>query len=153
MAKMLVAVEEQGLDNVRLYDADARLLLAALPDASLDRIWMLYPDPWPKTRHRKRRLLNDDTAPHMARILKPGGELRFASDIPDYVDWTLRRVRRSAPALDWTAERADDWRTPFPGWPGTRYEAKAIREGRRPAYLTFRKRGAGSCADGGQAGI
>ncbi|ESR25872.1 tRNA (guanine(46)-N(7))-methyltransferase TrmB [Lutibaculum baratangense] len=138
VAKLLVAVEEGELDNVRVSDGDARLLLAGLPDASIDRIWMLYPDPWPKTRHRKRRLLNEDTAPHMARVLKPGGELRFATDIPDYADWTLRRVAR-VPELEWTAERPSDWREPWEGWPGTRYEAKAGAAGRIPAYLTFRR--------------
>ena len=136
VAKALVAVEERGLDNVRLFDSDARLLLAALPGASLDRIWMLYPDPWPKKRHRKRRLLNEETAPEMARILRPGAELRFATDIDDYADWTLRCIA-GVDALCWTAARPADWREPWAGWPGTRYEAKALREGRKPGYFTF----------------
>jgi len=136
MAKMLAAIDRDGLDNIRLYDADALNLLKRLPDSSVDRIYLLYPDPWPKRRQNKRRFISDETLTLIARILKVGGEFRFASDIDHYVGWTLQRVMRS-PHLKWTAERPDDWRLPSTGWQSTRYEAKAIREGRRSAYLTF----------------
>jgi tRNA (guanine-N7-)-methyltransferase len=136
MAKMLAAIDRDGLDNIRLYDADALNLLKRLPDSSVDRIYLLYPDPWPKRRQNKRRFISDETLTLIARILKVGGEFRFASDIDHYVGWTLQRVMRS-PHLKWTAERPDDWRLPWTGWQSTRYEAKAIREGRRSAYLTF----------------
>ncbi|WP_084327382.1 tRNA (guanine(46)-N(7))-methyltransferase TrmB [Salinarimonas rosea] len=138
MAKMLAAIDEDDLANVRLFDQDAALLLPALPDASLDAVYLLYPDPWPKRRTRKRRFVSPRTLAEIARLLKPGGIFRFASDIDDYVGWTLVRAA-AEPRLAWTARRADDWRTPYPGWPGTRYEAKAIREGRVPSYLTFER--------------
>ncbi len=139
MAKLLAAVDERGLDNVRLHDEDAIALIDRMPDASVGRVVMLYPDPWPKRRHHKRRLLSDETLARFARILRPGGEFRFASDIDHYVGWTLARILRS-PDFDWTAERAEDWRRPWAGWPGTRYEAKAIREGRTPCYITAIRR-------------
>jgi tRNA (guanine-N7-)-methyltransferase len=138
MAKLLAAVAREGLANVRLWDGDAAALLPRLPEASLDTIWLLYPDPWPKRRQRKRRFLSDETLSALARILRRGGELRFATDIDDYAGWALARVLRSKD-FAWTAERPDDWRRPWPGWPGTRYEAKALKEGRRPSYLTFRR--------------
>jgi len=137
-AKAAAAIRRLGLSNIRLHDEDAALLLNWLPPASLERIDLLYPDPWPKTRHWKRRFVNAANLDRIARALKPGGAFRFASDWPDYVDWTLVEVARHG-GLAWTAETADDWRKPFPGWPGTRYEAKALREGRCPAYLAFVK--------------
>ena len=138
MAKLLATIEREGLSNIRLWDGDATALLPRLAEASLDVVYLLYPDPWPKRRQRKRRFLSDATLTAFARILRPGGELRFATDIDDYAGWALARALRS-PALAWTAERPDDWRRPWPGWPGTRYEAKAAAEGRRPSYLTFRR--------------
>lgn len=138
VAKLLVEIEERELGNIRIHDGDARQVLDRLPDGCLDRVWLLYPDPWPKRRHWKRRFVADDNLDILARVLKPGGELLFASDWADYVDWTLRCLARR-PDFQWTARRADDWRLPWPGWPGTRYEAKAIREGRTPCYLTFRR--------------
>lgn len=138
MAKALAGIERLGLDNIRLFDQDAALLLDWLPSGSLDRIDLLYPDPWPKVRHWKRRFVGPDNLDRIARVLAPGGMFRFASDIDTYVEWTLAHLRRR-PDFFWTAERADDWRRPWPGWPGTRYEAKAIREGRRPTYLAFRR--------------
>jgi tRNA (guanine-N7-)-methyltransferase len=138
MAKALAGIEERGLDNIRLFDNDAALLLDWLPAASLVRTDLLYPDPWPKIRHWKRRFVSDANVARIARALVPGGEFRFASDIDTYVTWTLDHLRRSADFI-WTAERADDWRAPWAGWPGTRYEAKALREGRPPAYLIFRR--------------
>jgi tRNA (guanine-N7-)-methyltransferase len=136
MAKLLAVIEHERLDNIRVWDDDVTDLLPTLPDASFDRVYILYPDPWPKRRQRKRRLVSDETLDLVARVMKPGAELRFASDIDDYIGWVLARALRSR-HFRWTATRADDWRTPYEGWPGTRYEAKAIREGRVPSYLTF----------------
>lgn len=138
VARMLREVEARNLRNIRLYDADATDLLAWLPDESLERIDLLYPDPWPKKRHWKRRFVNRENIRQIARVLAPGGEFRFASDIDDYVNWTLLHCRDGG-LLRWTARRADDWRQPWAGWSGTRYEAKAIREGRIPGYLRFEK--------------
>jgi tRNA (guanine-N7-)-methyltransferase len=138
MAKALVAIEERKLGNIRLHHGDATDLLAWLPAASLIRFDLLYPDPWSKRRHWKRRFVQDKSVAAIARIVKAGGEFRFASDIPDYVAWTLMRLMRS-PDFTWTAEQASDWRQPWPGFSGTRYEAKAKREGRTPCYLIFRR--------------
>jgi tRNA (guanine-N7-)-methyltransferase len=136
MAKLLAVIDQEGLGNIRLWDEDVTDLLPGLPDACLDRVYILYPDPWPKRRQRRRRLVSDAMLAALARVMRPGAELRFASDIDDYIGWVLARALRS-PDFRWTAERADDWRKPYEGWPGTRYEAKAIREGRVPSYLTF----------------
>jgi tRNA (guanine-N7-)-methyltransferase len=136
MAKLLAVIEQERLDNVRVWDDDVTDLLPTLPDASFDRVYILYPDPWPKRRQRKRRLVSDENLEMLARVMKPGSQLHFASDIDDYIGWVLARILRS-PHFRWTATRADDWRVPYEGWPGTRYEAKAIREGRVPSYLTF----------------
>lgn len=138
MAKALAAIDARNLINVRLHHGDAIDLLAWLPAASLTTVYLLYPDPWPKRRHWKRRFVQERTIAELARVLRPDGEFRFASDIDSYVSWTLARLMRS-PHFVWTAERADDWRTPWPDFHGTRYEAKAKREGRTPCYLTFRR--------------
>jgi tRNA (guanine-N7-)-methyltransferase len=138
MAKALAAIEERKLENIRLHHGDATDMLAWLPAASLVRFDLLYPDPWPKRRHWKRRFVQDASVAAIARVVRPGGEFRFASDIADYVAWTLTRLMRS-PDFTWTAEQADDWRKPWNGWSGTRYEAKAKREGRVPCYLIFRR--------------
>lgn len=138
VAKALVAIDERKLTNIRLYFGDASALLDWLPAARLSRIDLLYPDPWPKRRHWKRRFVQDESLKRLARILKSGGEFRFATDIPSYADHVLMRILRS-PDFSWTAERADDWRKPWAGFVRTRYEAKAIREGRTPAYFIFRR--------------
>ncbi|HTT47550.1 MAG TPA: tRNA (guanine(46)-N(7))-methyltransferase TrmB [Pseudolabrys sp.] len=138
VAKALVGIDARRLTNVRLYFGDASALLDWLPDAALARVDLLYPDPWPKRRHWKRRFIQDDSLKRLARILRVGGELRFATDIADYAAYVLARVLRAKGFL-WTAERADDWRKPWPGFCGTRYEAKAKREGRAPAYFIFRR--------------
>ena len=138
VAKALVAIDERRLDTVRLFSGDASELLDWLPAGALSRIDLLYPDPWPKRRHWKRRFVQDDTLRRLARILKSGGEFRFATDIPGYAEYVLMRILRS-PDFEWTAQRADDWRKPWAGFVRTRYEAKAIREGRTPAYFIFRK--------------
>lgn len=143
VAKLVIEIEQRNLTNVRILNDDARFLLEKLTPASLSRVFILYPDPWPKKRHNKRRFVNLETLAFLASALKPGGELRFASDIPDYIAWTLAHVsrfnREKGETFRWNAESADDWRKPYEGWPGTRYEAKAIREGRTPAYLSFRR--------------
>jgi tRNA (guanine-N7-)-methyltransferase len=138
MAKVLAAIDTEGLANIRLHHGDAIEVLAWLPPASLARVDLIYPDPWPKRRHRKRRFIQHESVAAIARILWPDGELRFATDIADYAAWTLEHLMRS-PHFAWTAEHADHWRLPWPGFPGTRYEAKAKRAGRKPCYLTFRR--------------
>lgn len=136
MAKMLAKVDAADLRNVRLYDDDATQLLDWLPDASIDQIDLLYPDPWPKKKHWKRRFVSQVNLDRFHRVLKPQGVFCFASDIDTYVNWTLQHCARHG-GFEWTARNASDWLTPFPTWPGTRYEAKARREGRSSAYLTF----------------
>jgi tRNA (guanine-N7-)-methyltransferase len=138
MAKALAAIQAKKLDNVLLHFGDASFLLDWLPAASLARVDLLYPDPWPKRRHWKRRFIQERTVAAIARILEPGGQLRFVTDVPDYAAWTLQRLMRSA-AFAWNAERAGDWQEPWPDFPGTRYEAKAKRHGRAPCYLLFRR--------------
>jgi len=138
MAKILASIDALRLDNIRLHHGDATGLLAWLPPASLARIDLIYPDPWPKRRHWKRRFIQEASVAALARVLKPGAEFRFATDWPDYAAWALERLIRS-PTFIWTAERADDWRRPWPDFSRTRYEAKALREGRTPCYLTFRR--------------
>jgi tRNA (guanine-N7-)-methyltransferase len=138
IAKALAAIDERKLGNVRLHFGDASELLDWLPEASLFRVDLLYPDPWPKRRHWKRRFVQDETLQRLARAMKAGSELRFATDIADYASHALARVQRSKDFV-WTAECADDWRTPWADFAGTRYEAKAKREGRVPAYFIFRR--------------
>jgi tRNA (guanine-N7-)-methyltransferase len=138
MAKALAAIAARGLSNIRLHFGDAIFLLEWLPPASIARLDLIYPDPWPKRRHWKRRFVQDATLASIARVLRPGGEFRFASDWPGYAAWTLRHLMRSRD-FEWTAERADDWRLPWDGFTSTRYEAKAKREGRAPCYLIFRR--------------
>jgi tRNA (guanine-N7-)-methyltransferase len=130
-------VDEQGLSNVRIQDGDARLLLQNLPTASLDRVFILFPDPWQKARHHKRRLIQADVLEDLGRVLKPGGRLRFASDWADYVDWTLEAFR-AAPAFRWLAERADDWRVPPADHITTRYETKGLGDC-VPAFLDYER--------------
>jgi tRNA (guanine-N7-)-methyltransferase len=122
-----------------LHHGDAADVIAWLPSGGLSCVDLAYPDPWPKRRHWKRRFVQDASLAEIARVLRPGGEFRFVTDIPDYAAWTLQRGLRSADLI-WTAERADDWRLPWPGFTGTRYEAKAEREGRCPCYLIFQRR-------------
>ena len=138
MAKALAAIERRELKNIRLHFDDAVRLLAWLPAAALSRIDLIHPDPWPKRRHWKRRFVQDDMVARLARILRVGGEFRFVTDIADYASWTLQRFLRSAD-FGWTAQRADDWREPWPGFVDTRYHAKAAREARPSCFLIFRR--------------
>jgi tRNA (guanine-N7-)-methyltransferase len=138
MAKALAAIAARRVANIRLHFGDAALLLPWLPPGSLDRVDLIYPDPWPKRRHWKRRFVQEQSLAQIARVLRRGGEFRFVTDVADYAAWTLRHVAQSM-EFAWTAEQADDWRLPWPGFAGTRYEAKAKREGRVPCYLIFRR--------------
>ena len=136
IAQALSRIEEQGIKNIRFYKGDARHFIGALPAASLDGVYLLYPDPWPKRRHWRRRFLSLEMLARLARVMKSSAELRFATDIDDNAGWTLLQILNS-PHFTWRAESPEDWRRPWAGWGGTRYEAKALRQGRRPAYLTF----------------
>jgi len=138
IAKALVAIDAEQLANIRLHHADAVALLDWVPAQSIGRVDLLYPDPWPKRRHWKRRFVNAENIARLARVLRADGEFRFATDWPSYAEWTLARLIRS-PDFVWTAARADDWRKPWADFSATRYQAKAIREGRVPCYLTFRR--------------
>lgn len=139
MARLMTSLHETPLANLRVYDDDATRLLDWLPDACLSGIDLLYPDPWPKKKHWKRRFVNPANLDRFARVMVKGARFRFASDIDTYVNWTLLHCR-AHPSFEWEAGEAGDWHLPYEGWVRTRYEAKAVREGRRPAYLTFVRR-------------
>jgi tRNA (guanine-N7-)-methyltransferase len=136
IAKALALIEAGRLRNVRLYNGDARAVIEALPGDALDGAYLLYPDPWPKRRHHRRRFLSGEMLARLARIMRPDAELRFATDIDANAGWSLARVLRS-PDFVWAPAGPMDWQRPWDGWTGTRYEAKALRGGRRPIYLTF----------------
>lgn len=138
IAKLLTAIEAQGLHNVRIFTDDAGVLLAALPDRSIQRMFALFPDPWPKTRHHKRRFISPANLALLARVLDTGAELRVATDDPGYQAWIVEHVLRSG-AFEWLARRPGDWRTRPEDWPATRYEAKAIEAGRQPVFFRFRR--------------
>lgn len=137
IAKLLQAIDERELTNIRLFTDDALKLLLRLPDASLDEAFLLYPDPWPKTRHHKRRFVSPTTLAELARVLKPGARFNFATDIEDYANWTLAHIVRS-PHFRFAPTRPGVWHEPWAGWQPTRYEEKARIEGRNISfYLTF----------------
>lgn len=125
------------LSRIRIHQGDARDVIEALPDASLGRVFLLFPDPWPKKRHHKRRFVQSDMLDRLARAMRPGAELRFASDDPGYIEWTLERVS-AHPAFEWAATCANDWKFRPPDWPPTRYEQKALHGA--PVFLRFRRR-------------
>jgi tRNA (guanine-N7-)-methyltransferase len=135
---LLGAIEDRGIETIRVHDGDARDVLTWLPARSIRRLFLLFPDPWPKKRQQKRRLVSPETIAALARVLAPGGELRFASDDGDYAALTLFTVNRSS-AFAWLAERAADWRERASDWPETRYERKALSQGRKPVYLRWRR--------------
>lgn len=140
IGKMVQAIDAQGIENVRLYTDDALKLLMALPDASVDAVYLLYPDPWPKTRHHKRRFVSPVTLEQLARVIRPGGTFYFASDIEDYANWTLAHIMRT-PEFSFAPEAPGAWHNPYPGWQPTRYEQKARREGRMISfYFEFTRR-------------
>jgi len=138
VVKVLRAIAEQAIGNIRLHADDARAVLRWLPDASIGRAFILFPDPWPKARHQKRRIVSEATLEDLARAMRPAAELRIATDIGDYAAWILRAVRRQA-GFRWTAEGPSDWRTRGADWPPTRYEQKALAEGRRCYYFRFQR--------------
>jgi tRNA (guanine-N7-)-methyltransferase len=139
VVKVLTAIEDGGLDHVRLLADDVRPLLRALPDAALSRVFILFPDPWPKRRHRKRRLIQPEFLGELARVMRKGAELRFATDIGDYARTALLALYANA-KFTWAAEAPADWRGRSDDWPATRYEAKAVRECRPRYYFRFERR-------------
>lgn len=139
VVKLLAEVERLGLANLRLLVADARPLLDALAEGSLGRVFILFPDPWPKLRHHKRRLISTATLDALAHAMQDGAELRLATDDMDYLRWMLERATAHA-GFEWLARGPRDWRERPPDWPATRYEQKALAAGRRPAFLRFRRR-------------
>ncbi len=130
-------VSEQNLTNVRIKDGDARELVGHLPDACLDRVFILFPDPWPKARHHKRRIVQPEMLVDLARVLKADGKLRFATDVAGYADWALERILASG-LFRWPAERADDWRTPPADHITTRYEEKRLGDC-APVFFDFKR--------------
>jgi tRNA (guanine-N7-)-methyltransferase len=139
IVKLLAQVERRRLDNIRIFADDGRLIMAALPPASVDRVFILFPDPWPKRRQHKRRIVSRATLDGLAKIMSDGAELHLATDDGDYLSWILERVT-AHPAFEWLARRPGDWRERPPDWPPTRYEAKARAASRPPAFLRVRRR-------------
>lgn len=138
VAMLLGKIRAAGVENLAIHPGDVRELFDVLPDASIDRAFLNYPDPWPKKRHHRRRFVTPGYLGPLARVMRPGAVLRVATDIPDYVRQTLEEVPKAG--FDWLAEGPADWREPWGDWISTRYEQKALREGRVPHYLTFRRR-------------
>ncbi len=139
VAMLLGKIRRAGVENLAVYPGDARDLMDVLPAGSVARAFLLYPDPWPKKRHHRRRFVTPEYLEPLHRVLKPGAILRVATDIPDYVRQTLEEMPRAG--FEWLAGRPQDWRQPWDDWISTRYEQKALREGRSPHYLTFRRVG------------
>ena len=138
VAKCLAHIERTGVSNVRLFTDDARFVMQALPPQSLSRAFVLFPDPWPKTRHHKRRFVQRSNLDVLARLLRPGAELRLATDDPSYLPWMVEHACRHQ-AFEWLAERPADWRGRPEDWPGTRYEQKMLA-GHKPVFLRLRRR-------------
>ena len=134
---LLGKIRKASVDNLKVYPGDVRDMFDVLPDQSISKAFLLYPDPWPKARHHRRRFVTPEHLEPLARVLKKGAEFRVATDIPDYVRQTLEEVPKAG--FEWLAEGPEDWRTSWDDWISTRYEQKALREGRTPHYLTFRK--------------
>jgi tRNA (guanine-N7-)-methyltransferase len=139
IAKLLARIEQGRLDNIRIFAEDARFMIAALPAVSIDRVFILFPDPWPKRRQHKRRLVSRATLDGLAEIMTDNAELRIATDDSDYLCWILERVT-AHPAFEWLARRPGDWRVRPCDWPPTRYEEKARAAGRPPVFLRVRRR-------------
>jgi len=137
VAMLLGKIRDADARNIRVYPGDARHLFDVVPEGSIDRAFLLYPDPWPKKRHHRRRFVTAEHLEPLARVLKKDAIFRVATDIPDYVRQTLQEVPKAG--FEWLAEGPEDWRTPWGDWISTRYEQKALREGRTPHYLTFRR--------------
>ena len=137
VAMLLGKIRNAGAGNIRVHPGDARDLMDVLPAGSVAKAFLLYPDPWPKARHHRRRFVTAEHLDPLFGVLAPGAEFRIATDIPDYVRQAMEEVPKAG--FNWMAERAEDWRQPWDDWLSTRYEQKALREGRVPTYLTFRK--------------
>ncbi len=138
VAMLLGKIREAGVDNVAVHPGDVRDMFDVLPEGSIDRAFLLYPDPWPKARHHRRRFVTPEHLDPLARVLKKGAIFRVATDIPDYVRQTMEQMI-GREDFEWLAEGPDDWRKPWGDWISTRYEKKALREGRVPHYMTFRR--------------
>ncbi|NDW00157.1 tRNA (guanosine(46)-N(7))-methyltransferase TrmB [Salipiger sp. PrR002] len=138
VAMLLGKIRDAKVDNLKVYPGDARNLFDVLPDGCLDRAFLLYPDPWPKKKHHRRRFVTQEHLEPLAKAMKPGAIFRVATDIPDYVRQTMVEVPKAG--FEWLAEGPADWREPWGDWISTRYEQKALREGRTPHYMTFRRR-------------
>ena len=139
VAMLLGKIRKERCDNIRIYPGDIRDMFDVLPEASVARAFLLYPDPWPKKRHHRRRFVTPEHLEPLARVMQPGAIFRVATDIPDYVRQTLQMVPKHG--FEWLCEGPPDWREPWSDWISTRYEQKALREGRTPHYLTFRRLG------------
>lgn len=138
VAKAVKGVVDQGLINILLYRGDARDVINLLPDNSLNRVFILFPDPWQKKRHNKRRLINEKLLSDLYRVIKQEGTLRFGSDISDYVDWVLTRIKRHG-GFEWRVSERKDWMERHKDWPETRYLEKALEEGRQGHFFDFIK--------------
>jgi tRNA (guanine-N7-)-methyltransferase len=138
IVKLLGQIERRRLDNIRIFADDARLIMGTLSPASVDRAFILFPDPWPKRRQHKRRIVSRATLDALAEIMSDNAELHLATDDADYLSWILEHVT-AHPAFEWLARRPADWRERPPDWPPTRYEAKARAAGRSPAFLRMRR--------------
>jgi tRNA (guanine-N7-)-methyltransferase len=139
VAALCVGISEKNIKNIRIWPEDARLLMERLKPKSLDRLFLLHPDPWPKNRHHKRRFIQTETLDEIARLLKPGAEFRMATDHPELATWLLEKTHFH-PAFTWSATSAADWRTPPADWPETRYGQKGVKQGRPPVYFSFRRK-------------
>ena len=137
VAKCLAQIERAGVTNIRLFTDDARLVMAALPDCSLSRAFVLFPDPWPKTRHHKRRFVQRESLDRLAELMLPGAELRLATDDPSYLPWMVEQACLH-PGFDWLAQGPADWRQRPADWPQTRYEKKMLAG--KPTFLRLRRR-------------
>ena len=137
VAMLLGKLRDAKVSNLKVFPGDVRDMFDVLPDGSIEKAFLLYPDPWPKKRHHRRRFVTPEHLDPLFSALAPGAELRVATDIPDYVRQTMIEVPKAG--FEWIAERPSDWRVPWDDWLSTRYEQKALREGRTPYYMTFRK--------------
>ena len=139
IAKLLAHIELRNLDNIRIFTEDARLMIAALPPSSIDRVFIMFPDPWPKRRHENRRLVSCETLDALAAVMTDGAELRLATDDSNYLVWMLERLTEH-PLFEWLVRGPCDWRNRPGDWPPTRYEEKARAAGRAPNFLRLRRR-------------
>jgi tRNA (guanine-N7-)-methyltransferase len=148
VARLIGEIACRGLDNIRIFADDARLLVDCLKPASIGRVFILFPDPWPKERHHKRRLVAPATLDRLALVMQPGAELRLATDDPSYLVWMLEHLT-AHPDFLWAARTPADWRERAGEWPATRYEEKARAAGRAPVFLRFIRRSLTLHLDGG----